>query len=342
MLTFKTNVSLADFTTLHIGGPARYFVRAKTPQELADAFSCAREKGLPVFILGGGSNILVSDEGFDGIVVKIEIGGLLFVEKGDDAVEAVVGAGEDWNHLVALSVRHGLYGLENLSGIPGTVGAAPIQNIGAYGREVKDSIVSVDVFDPDTFREKTMTKNECDFAYRHSVFKTPAGRHFVVTRVRFSLSKKGMLDTSYKDVHDYFAQNGEKPTLARVRSAILSIRSRKFPDISKVGTAGSFFKNPIITAGKARELQERFPDLPQFPTENGVKIPIAWILDHALSLKGARSGTVGTFKSHSLVLINNGNAHASDVDAFAKEIERAVKEKTGIVLEREVTRVSFR
>jgi UDP-N-acetylmuramate dehydrogenase len=341
MLSYKTNVPLAPLTTMHVGGPARYFTCVRTLSELKEAFLFSQKHNLSVFILGGGSNILVGDGGYDGVVVKIELSGVEFFEKENGFIEVVVGAGECWDDFVNETVRRGFYGLENLSGIPGTVGAAPIQNIGAYGVEVKNSILWVEVFDPKDAESKVIQNNECDFAYRDSFFKTSKGKHLVVTKVCFCLERDGILNTAYKDIQGYFQRGGGgRPTLRSIRKAILSIRSKKFPNIQKVGTAGSFFKNPIVSEEKACVLSEQFPDMPQFPVSLGVKIPIAWILDHALSWKGKREGAIGVYPNHSLVLVNYGGGTVADIESFARKIQTDVKEKVGIDIEREVTTVN--
>src|SRR3989344_7962470 len=337
------NVSLAEFTTFKIGGKADYFCVARSVAELQEAFAFARSCSLPLFILGGGSNVLMRDDGFRGLVVKIEIknspleGSTPPVGGGRD-VCIVVGAGESWDALVAETVAHGLWGVENLSGIPGTVGAAPIQNIGAYGSEVKEVIEWVEVLDKNTGDIRKLSRDECGFGYRDSIFKRPEGKDFIVTRVIFRLRRDGAPNLSYKDLAKFFS--GKKlPILSDIRRAVLEIRARKFPDLKTHGTAGSFFKNPIISKEKFKELKKRFPELPGFLFKSGVKVSLAWILDKICGLKGFEKNQTALWKDQPLVLVNQGGASAREISAFADNIARLVREKTGIEIEREVQNI---
>ncbi|MEK9131397.1 MAG: UDP-N-acetylmuramate dehydrogenase [Patescibacteria group bacterium] len=342
-----TKVFLKDHTTFKIGGPAGDFVEVKNQKELVDAISSAINKKLPIFILGGGSNILLSDAGFDGTVIKIATTGIRYVADGM-SVRVVAEAGESWDGLVADTVARGLFGLENLSGIPGTVGAAPIQNIGAYGVEVKDTIEWVEVLDKQTLETKRLSHADCQFAYRHSFFKTPPGKSLVVLRVCFLLKKNGTLNLVYKDIGEYGLKNNiEKFTLITLRQAILEIRKSKFPDLTQYGTAGSFFKNPIICQEHYDGLKKHWPNLPGFPMITSgasyplVKVPLAWILDNICGLKGTREGTVGLFQNQPLVLTNFGGSTAKEVTDFSKKITALVLEKTGISIEPEVEYISY-
>ena len=331
-MTLHRNVPLKSYTTFRIGGEAAYFTDVCSRSELGEAVSFAKKEKLPLFVLGGGSNLLVSDSGFPGLVVRMSFSGISFKER-DGSVEATAAAGESWDDFVSESVKRNLWGLENLSGIPGTVGATPIQNVGAYGVEVKDVLSSVELFDTETLDVRNMENQECFFGYRDSFFKREEGKRYIVTAVSFRLSKTPAPILSYRDLMNRFS--GALPALSEIRDAVLSIRSKKFPDLSHFGTAGSFFKNPILPKGAYEKLKPRFPDMPAFPADGGVKISLAYLLD-ALSLKGEREGDVGTFERQPLVIVNFADASAADVDAFAKKIEAIVKDSTGIVLEREV------
>jgi UDP-N-acetylmuramate dehydrogenase len=355
-LSISENISLRDMTTFKVGGPARYFCEITTEDELCEAIDFAKKvknptggPGVPFFILGGGSNILIADEGFPGLVIKMAIG-TIFFEKTECGVEVSVGAGQNWDAFVAKCVTAELYGLENLSGIPGTVGAAPVQNIGAYGVEVKDVIQSVRVFDTQKNAFADLSATDCHFEYRDSIFKKQAGR-YIVTSVVFFLKKEGSANLAYKDLQDFFAKSGKiatgdgVPSLSEIRNAVLTIRGRKLPDVSApdaVGTAGSFFKNPVISANRYAELKKSWPDMPSYPavTADSVKIPLAWILDNVCGYKGATKGNVGIYKNQALVIVNNGNATAAEIKNFANEITAAVKEKTGIMIEPEVQYIS--
>ena len=327
----EEHIPLSEHTTFKLGGTARYFFRVKTLDEVREAVDFARQNSLPFFVLGGGSNLLVSDKGFAGVVIKNEMFGLSFKEEGDD-VFVTAGAGENWDNFVATVVNKGLYGLENLSGIPGTVGAAPVQNIGAYGVEVKDSVVWVEALDVRTGGVKSFTAVECGFGYRDSFFKTSEGKNYIITAVTFRLKKNGISNLSYKDLKSYFLSGTKSPTIHEVRTAVLEIRRGKFPDLKTTGTAGSFFKNPIIPQAQFDELKKRFPSLPSFPftRSNLVKVPLAWILDNILHLKGFMNGPVGLHEAQPLVLVHTGGGRAENVSLLARDVVSKLKVATGI------------
>lgn len=334
------NQSLRELTTFKIGGLARYFCIAKNEDELIEAIGFSKKNKIPFFILGGGSNILVSDKGFDGIVIKIEIKGIKY-EESDGIVRAIVGAGENWDEFVADTVDKGYYGVENLSLIPGTVGASPVQNIGAYGSEVKDTIESVYVLDVKKDEYKTFSNSECDFSYRDSIFKKEKGRYVVIS-VIFNLSKEGKLNLTYKDVQEYFSRRqNSNPSLRQVRNAIIDIRTNKLPNLQEYGTAGSFFKNVIVSQAKAKEILSKYPEIIIHSiNEKKVKIPLAWILDNICGFRGKRKGNVGVYKNQALVLVNYGNATADEITELAQEMVDAVYEKTGIEIFPEVEYVN--
>jgi len=329
-------VPLSSYTTFRAGGPARYFFDAQSLEDIRRAVVFANGKKLPLFVLGGGSNTLFGDKGFAGVVVRISISGCDFKDNGDNTVTLAAYAGEEWDALVAKAVKHGLYGLENLSLIPGRVGATPIQNIGAYGAEVGSVIEAVEVFNTETLKRETLTALECAFGYRNSIFKKPEGKHFIVIRVFYRLSKEGILNTDYGDVKEHFASSGEAPTLETVRQAVIDIRSHKLPDVTKVGTAGSFFKNPVVSSGQFTALKKRFLELPGFAQDDGVKIPAGWLLDRIGRFKGTRHGGALVSEKQALVIINDGDARASDILSLTDMMSSVIKEKTGITLQPEV------
>jgi UDP-N-acetylmuramate dehydrogenase len=331
------NISLALHTTFGIGGPARYFTEATNVAELREACDFARSRKVPLFVLGGGSNILVSDAGFPGLVIKNEIRGLTETIKGD-SITIKVGAGESWDKFVGHCVEKGYWGPENLSLIPGSVGAAPVQNIGAYGREVKDIIESVSVFNSVTGEEERFSNEQCAFTYRDSVFKRETAKNLIITSVTFKVSLSSKPNISYKDLTEYFTlRRNVNPSIAEIRRAVIDIRTQKFPSLSVVGTAGSFWKNPIISAESFNKLKAIYPELPAHGTLAGtVKISLAWVLDNICKVKGYSKGTVRLFARQPLVLVAEKGSKASDVLAFAKEIEVLVKDKTGIDIEKEV------
>lgn len=338
-MEIKRNVLLAPYTTFRIGGPADYFCVVKTQAELVQALKLARAEKLPFFVLGGGSNILVSDAGFRGLAIKNEILGIEFGGKGGRRVAA--SGGEDWDYLVSLTVDKDLSGLENLSAIPGSVGAAPIQNIGAYGAELKDTLSAVEAIDSETLKIKKFSAAECHLKYRDSFFKTKTGRRFVITRTILTLDKNKP-NIAYKDLSLYFknfknSKNRKAPTLADVRLAVAEIRARKLPDTSTLGTAGSFFKNPVMSVVEFRKLAMHYPALPSYKVgRSKVKVPLAWILDEVLKLRGARRGHVGAYDKQPLSIVNFGGGTAAEVRSFADEIIKLVREKTGLKPELEV------
>lgn len=352
-MIIQENISLAPHTTFKIGGPARFFCRVSNEDELVEAVKFAKDKKIPIFVIGGGSNVLVNDKGFDGLVIKMEIGGIekihdsRFKIQDEGKREAVdnskkviisVAAGEVWDDFVAYAVGQGLYGIENLSAIPGTVGASPVQNIGAYGMDVSQTIYTVRALDKESMNFVEFSNEECLFSYRESVFKKNKGR-YIVTRVDFVLDREGKVNTEYKEVGDYFRNKNltASPTLGEVREAIIDIRRNKLPDWKVWGTAGSFFKNPIISAEQFAKLAEKYPGVPGFPGSDGlVKVSLGWILDKVCNVRGRRVGKAQVYGKQALVLVAEPGATSEEVVILAKELMNCVKEKTGITIEGEV------
>jgi len=314
----------------------------KSEDDVRLALGFASSKGVPFLIIGGGSNLLVGDGEFPGLVIRMAVRGVREDASSDD-VRIEAGAGESWDDLVGLCVGRGYWGMENLSLIPGTVGASPIQNIGAYGCEAKDIIESVRVIDSATGEARTLSNAECLFGYRDSLFKGPEGRGLIVTGVTFRLSKRARPNLSYKDLKDYFSsmeKGAHEPTLADIRAAVISIRQSKFPDLGSFGTAGSFWKNPILSAEAFSSFKIDHPLAPSYPQPDGsVKVPLAWVLDAVCGLKGYAKGPVHLFRNQPLVLTAEFGATSAEIDAFARGIEAVVRAKTGIIIEREVNSV---
>lgn len=332
----QKNILLTPYTTLGIGGFAEYFVEVTNEKELREVVQWAKDKKHPLTILGGGSNVLISDEGVKGLVLRPLFSGITYREEGE-FVLVTVGAGVLLDTFIAEVVEKELWGIENLSAIPGTVGATPIQNVGAYGVEVSDVIKHISVFDCVTEKIFEIKKSECMFAYRNSIFKKQEGKKYIILDVTFQLQKKATPQISYKDLALYF-QDNFTPTLFEIRNAVIDIRSKKFPNWYVDGTAGSFFKNPIISIHQYIQLQQKYPAIPGYNTENGmVKIALGWILEHVCNLKGYTEGHVGLFKNQALVLVCTKDATAEEVKIFSEKIIQKVFLKTGIVVEREVT-----
>ena len=335
MLRIQQNVSLHDRTTLKVGGAAAYFTVVNTHEELKEAIAWAIRHSQPTFILGGGSNVLVDDSGVQGLVIQIGIQGREYSESGVDVLVAF-GAGEILDTCIAETVARGLWGLENLSGIPGCVGGVPIQNVGAYGVEARDCIESVTVFDTSINEIRVVSNEACAFTYRDSIFKQEAGKKYIVTHVTFRLSKLSIPKLSYKDLLS-LAQQGNSVELENIRDAIVTIRKNKFPEWNIVGTAGSFFKNPIISIEQYAELQSEYGDIPKYPINaTQVKISLGWILDHICNLRGYREGNVSLYKEQALVLVCERGGTAQEINAFAEKIKKIVFEKTQLTIESEV------
>jgi UDP-N-acetylmuramate dehydrogenase len=339
-MNIQENEPLCRHTTLRVGGPARFFVEATSDEQIREALEFGRKRRLPVFVLGGGSNILMSDAGFAGLVIRMASAGMRTREASSTETEVTAEAGEVWDDLVAFAVERGLHGLENMSLIPGTVGAAVIGNIGAYGAEVKDALLWAEALDAQTGTCRRFTANECAFAYRDSFFKSVQGRRFIVTRAAFLLRRDTALNTGYRDVKEFLRARGNRnPSLRDVRDAVIAIRRSKLPDVAQTGTAGSFFKNPVVTRSDHEALKARYPGLPGYPEgEDRVKVPLGWILDKVCGLKGARWGRVGTHAGQALVIVNDGGT-ATEIEAVASAIARSVKEKTAITIEWEVEKI---
>lgn len=328
-------VPLAPRTTLGVGGAAEYFAEVSSLEALREVVAWAQKEKHPILVLGGGSNVLVSDEGVAGLVVRPTFSGIAYKEIGE-VIHVTAGAGVALDVLIEELVSRELWGLENLSGIPGTVGGVPIQNVGAYGIEGKDVIVSVEAYDPLHDTVVTFSNSACLFAYRDSYFKNE-GRRLIITSVTFAVSRTPAPRLSYKDLAERFASH-EAPTLSDIRHAVIDIRSAKFPDWRTTGTAGSFFKNPIISEAHYKTLRVEYPELPGFKTPDGrIKVSLGWILDRVCGLRGHTEGAVGLYHAQALVLVCAHGTSAVAINAFADAIIARVYAATNIRIEREVT-----
>lgn len=339
-LKIEENVPLAPLTTLKIGGAARFFVRAENESQVVEAARFAERNSIEIFILGGGSNILVSDEGFDGLVLQIALKGISVSRKKDQTIYVKAGAGEDWDELVSFCVEKNLQGFECLSGIPGFVGGTPVQNVGAYGQEVSQTIISARVFDRKTGEILDLTNAECEFAYRTSIFNTTEKNRFIVLSVIFALKLDGKPQISYRELREVF--DGKNPTLAETRKAIIEIRSAKSMVIDAKDTnsksVGSFFKNPVVSNKEFDKICQRakifnIESVPKFTiNERSVKIPAAWLIEKSGFHKGFVFNRAGLSTKHALAIINRGGATAREVLALKNEIQKRVKEKFNLEL----------
>jgi UDP-N-acetylmuramate dehydrogenase len=329
-MNVRSDVQLAEWCTLDVGGPARWFVQSLSEDDVLDALAWADQRHVPALILGGGSNVVIADSGFRGLVVQIAIGGVQAREDGQ-TVTFDVGAGEPWDAFVARTVADNCAGLECLSGIPGLVGGTPVQNVGAYGQEVSDTIIVVRAIDCRARQRLTMSTDQCAFGYRTSRFKHGDAGKFVVTGVTYVLERDGRPTIAYADVIKYFQDTSHTPTLAEVRQAIIEIRSRKGMVIREGNPAnrscGSFFVNPIVSRDHfERLLRSTHVDaIPHYAAgEDDVKVPAAWLIEHAGYERGYVNGPVGISPYQAQGLINRGGASADDVVALALSIKRAV------------------
>ena len=338
-MNLREHIPLAPLTTFRIGGPARYVVSSRNDDEVRECVQFAKTHELPLLVLGEGSNMLIADEGFSGVVLCIENDRVVTTQsEGKEIV--IADAGLNWDALVAHTTREGLWGLENLSSIPGTVGASVVQNIGAYGVEISSIVTWVDVYDRESDTVRKLSAAECKFGYRDSIFKSREGKQLIVLRVAYALSKEGTPNMNYKDLIAYDGAVKKIVSLADMRTAVMFIREKKFPHLDVIGTAGSYFKNPVVKKEKADEFLLTYPHAPSFPQLDGqVKLSAAWIIDHVLQVKGERVGDVGSWGAQALVLVNYGHATAYDVASYARVIIEKCFTATGIQLEPEVVYV---
>jgi UDP-N-acetylmuramate dehydrogenase len=348
-LNIQENVPLAPLTTFKVGGPARYLVEAQGYDEVLFAVEYARSNHLPLFVLGGGSNLVIADAGWPGMVLKIGVKGMEERAGDNGKREFEVGAGEDWDNFVAQTVKRDCAGVEALSGIPGTVGGTPIQNVGAYGQEVSDTITQVKALDMMTMDIIDMAADECAFAYRTSAFNTTSKGRYLILGVTFGLTPGGAPKIEYADLKNRF---GDKvPTLEQTRNAVREIRLSKamliVPDDDDCRSAGSFFKNPIVDASKYQEIvaaaiAANVPAPAKYDAGNDkIKVSAAWLVEQSGFPKGTSRGPVGISRKHSLALVNRGGATAKDILALKQEVQEAVLQKFGIKLTTEPVFVGF-
>ncbi|HTI59853.1 UDP-N-acetylmuramate dehydrogenase [Mucilaginibacter sp.] len=334
MLQIQENVSLKNFNTFGIDVSAKYFVEITHEDDLAELFMDPQWLNIQRLVMGGGSNMLLKKD-FDGLVIRINIRGIEHRLSQDDVfVEA--GAGEVWNDLVNYCVDRGYAGIENLSLIPGSVGASPIQNIGAYGVELKDVFKSCRAFEIATSQFKTFDKEDCGFGYRDSVFKGELKEQYIIVSVKFHLSLVPNLNLKYGAIEQELVnRNITNLTIKDVSRVVSHIRVSKLPDPSTIGNAGSFFKNPVISAEQFTEVHAKFPEVVHYPAASGVKLAAGWLIEQC-GWKGKVVGNTGTWKNQALVLVNHGGATGEEVYSLSSQIIDSVYSKFGVLLEREV------
>ncbi len=328
--------SLKSFNSFGINARAKTFIRINSVEELRLFFREHAESKDDLLILGGGSNILFTSD-FDGIILKMDIKGIHIVEEDEEYVYLKAMAGEEWDSFVEYCVKKGWGGLENLSMIPGQVGSSPIQNIGAYGAELKDSFYELKALDPDTLDSLIFSASECNFGYRNSVFKNDLKGKYIITSVSFKLRKKPSFNLNYKALQDELKVIDDHDiTLDIIRKAVMSIRSRKLPDPAVIGNAGSFFKNPVISSAMFHSLKAEYPGLVSFQNDDDTyKVAAGWLIE-ACGWKGFRRGDAGVHKDQALVIVNYGNASGKEILGLSYDIQASVLSKFNIPLEREV------
>ncbi len=356
-MTLQTDIPLAPFTTIGLGGRARFFASCPTETDLREALKHGRDRGLPVHVLGGGSNTIFDDEGFAGLVLQVSNRGIHVTEQGTDVLVRAA-AGEPWDPFVHFCIERGLGGLECLSGIPGSVGATPLQNVGAYGQEVAETILTVEAMDRISQRPQEFSCAECGFGYRTSRFKEEERDRYLITSVTFRLTPRARPSLRYPELQrsvqrsvDLDALGNGRPALTAVRNAVLGLRRSKSMVIDPADpdsrSVGSFFTNPVLTRDSFRTLEERWKTggrtdaVPHFPAGSSVKVPAAWLVEQAGFPKGFRKGNVGISKNHALALVNRGGTSA-ELLTLAAEIENAVSARFGVRLVREPVIVQSR
>jgi len=347
-MLIQENAILAPLTTMGVGGPARFFVEASSTEEVREAIGYAKSRNLPLFILGGGSNLIVSDAGWPGLVLKVSLLGINH-RHGHGTAYFDVGAGEDWDSFVAATIQHHCAGIECLSGIPGSVGGTPVQNVGAYGQEVAETIDSVVALDIESGEEQEFEKSDCGFGYRSSIFNTSARGRYVILRVTYALVHDGHPRLAYADLQKHFAGRGE-PTLAEVREAVRQIRASKgmllTPGDPDARSAGSFFKNPVLTENEfeslKRKASERGLQIPNYPALAARrKVSAAWLVEQSGFSKGFGNGHVGISRKHALAIVNRGGATSAEVVQLKNEIQARVQQQWEIQLEPEPVLLGF-
>ena len=334
-MEIQHHFSLKNYNTFGIEAKAKQFVAVHSTEQLK--YILEQRKAEKKFILGGGSNMLLTKD-IDALVIHIDLKGKKIIEENDDYVWVESQAGENWHEFVLWTIDQDFGGLENMSLIPGNVGTTPVQNIGAYGTEIKDTFISCQVITIENQEIKTFSKEECNFGYRESIFKNDVKDQYIITSVVFKLTKKNhKINTSYGDIVAELAKNNRtEPTLKDVSNAVINIRRSKLPDPKELGNSGSFFKNPILLKSDFQKIQHQFPEMKYYEiSETEVKVPAGWLIEQA-GFKGKRFGDAGIHKNQALVLVNYGNATGAEILNVSKNIQETIFKKFGINIETEV------
>ena len=330
------NKSLRSYNTFGVDCISSFFTTINNLKDLDELYQHKLYKSQKKLILGGGSNILFTSN-FDGLVIKNEIKGIEIIKETNDIVEVQIGAGVNWHEFVIHAVNNKWGGIENMSLIPGNCGTAPMQNIGAYGVEIKDTFVSLNAYEIETGKIVSFDRKRCEFGYRDSVFKNDLKDQYIILDIRLRLQKKPTLNTKYGDINNTLIKNKvSNPTIKDISDAVIEIRTSKLPDPKKIGNAGSFFKNPIISQGQFKEIKMKFPEIVSYPVnEQKVKLAAGWLIEKA-GWKGKKFGNYGVHKKQSLVLVNYNSANGREIFNLSQEILEDVFNKFQVKLEREV------
>lgn len=336
-----TNISLKQYTTMKLGGETRYMATADSASDVVSLYRNARKENLPIFVLGGGSNVITHDEVFEGIVLLNKIKGFEVISETDETTDVKIGAGEVWDEVVEKAIGLGLQGIEAMSGIPGTAGAAPVQNVGAYGQEIADTLISLEAYDSKTDTIVTISADECDFSYRNSIFRDKEKGRYCILNITLRLNKAEPKPPYYASLQKYIDENDiREVNLSVIRVAVLNIRSEKLPDPAELPSAGSFFKNALVEKWKLEELQREYSDIPNYAMSDGrYKIPTGWLIDRA-GLRGYRSHGMRVYEKNALVLVNDSATGYDDLAAIREEIVQIVFDKFGIKIEQEPLELS--
>lgn len=336
-----TNISLKQYTTMKLGGETRYMATADSASDVVSLYRNARKENLPIFVLGGGSNVITHDEVFEGIVLLNKIKGFEVISETDETTDVKIGAGEVWDEVVEKAIGLGLQGIEAMSGIPGTAGAAPVQNVGAYGQEIADTLISLEAYDSKTDTIVTISADECDFSYRNSIFRDKEKGRYCILNITLRLNKAEPKPPYYASLQKYIDENDiREVNLSVIRVAVLNIRSEKLPDPAELPSAGSFFKNALVEKWKLEELQKEYSDIPNYAMSDGrYKIPTGWLIDKA-GLRGYRSHGMRVYEKNALVLVNDSATGYDDLAAIREEIVQIVFDKFGIKIEQEPLELS--
>ena len=337
-----TNISLKQYTTMKLGGETRYMATADSASDVVSLYRNARKENLPIFVLGGGSNVITHDEVFEGIVLLNKIKGFEVISETDETTDVKIGAGEIWDEVVEKAIGLGLQGIEAMSGIPGTAGAAPVQNVGAYGQEIADTLISLEAYDSKTDTIVTISADECDFSYRNSIFRDKEKGRYCILNITLRLNKAEPKPPYYASLQRYIDENDiREVNLSVIRVAVLNIRSEKLPDPAELPSAGSFFKNALVEKWKLEELQKEYSDIPNYAMSDGrYKIPTGWLIDKA-GLRGYHSHGMRVYEKNALVLVNDSATGYDDLAAIREEIVQIIFDKFGIKIEQEPLELSL-